>query len=71
MGNFINGELWGRVTDVPWAMVFPHAGNYPRHPSQLYAVLLEGVLLFIICGFSLASGTRVVWFVVFSFLDTV
>jgi phosphatidylglycerol:prolipoprotein diacylglycerol transferase len=48
IGNFINGELWGRVTDVPWAMVFPHAGALPRHPSQLYAVLLEGVLLFII-----------------------
>ncbi len=46
VGNFINGELWGRVTDVPWAMVFPHAGPLPRHPSQLYAVLLEGVLLF-------------------------
>lgn len=46
LGNFINGELWGRVTDVPWAMVFPHAGPLPRHPSQLYAVLLEGVLLF-------------------------
>lgn len=46
LGNFINGELWGRVTDVPWAMVFPHAGPYPRHPSQLYAILLEGLLLF-------------------------
>ena len=48
MGNFINGELWGRVTDVPWAMVFPHAGRLPRHPSPLYGILLEGVLLFII-----------------------
>lgn len=48
IGNFINGELWGRVTDVPWAMVFPYAGNLPRHPSQLYAVLLEGLLLFVI-----------------------
>jgi phosphatidylglycerol:prolipoprotein diacylglycerol transferase len=48
IGNFINGELWGRTTDVPWAMIFPHAGPIPRHPSQLYAVLLEGVLLFII-----------------------
>ncbi len=48
MGNFINGELWGRVTDVPWAMVFPQAGPFPRHPSPLYAILLEGVLLFII-----------------------
>ncbi|MDR3491031.1 MAG: prolipoprotein diacylglyceryl transferase [Gammaproteobacteria bacterium] len=48
IGNFINGELWGRVTDVPWAMVFPNAGSLPRHPSQLYEFLLEGVLLFII-----------------------
>src|SRR3990167_1391893 len=36
IGNFINGELWGRVTDVPWGMIFPTAGPYPRHPSQLY-----------------------------------
>jgi phosphatidylglycerol:prolipoprotein diacylglycerol transferase len=48
MGNFINGELWGRVTDVPWAMVFPHSGNVGRHPSQLYEFALEGVLLFVI-----------------------
>jgi len=48
IGNFINGELWGKVTDVPWAMVFPHAGNLPRHPSQLYQAFLEGVVLFII-----------------------
>lgn len=48
LGNFFNGELWGRVTDVSWGMVFPHAGALPRHPSQLYEFLLEGVLLFII-----------------------
>jgi len=48
MGNFINGELWGRVTDVPWGMVFPGAGPDPRHPSMLYQGLLEGLLLFII-----------------------
>lgn len=48
VGNFINGELWGRVTDVPWGMVFPNAGVYPRHPSQLYELTLEGVVLFII-----------------------
>lgn len=47
IGNFINGELWGKVTDVPWAMVFPHVDKLPRHPSQLYAVLLEGLLLFV------------------------
>lgn len=48
LGNFINGELWGRVTNVPWAMVFPHAGPLPRHPSQLYEFALEGVALFIL-----------------------
>lgn len=48
IGNFINGELWGRVTDVPWAMIFPNVGDSPRHPSQLYEFLLEGVLMFII-----------------------
>ena len=50
MGNFINGELWGRPTDVPWCMVFrdPNAGGLCRHPSQLYEGLLEGLLLFVI-----------------------
>lgn len=48
IGNFINGEIWGRVSDVPWAMVFPGAGRLPRHPSQIYEALTEGVLLFII-----------------------
>ena len=48
IGNFINGELYGRVSDVPWAMVFPTGGPAPRHPSQLYEFSLEGVLLFII-----------------------
>jgi phosphatidylglycerol:prolipoprotein diacylglycerol transferase len=48
LGNFINGELWGRVTSVPWGVVFPPAGPEPRHPSQLYQFGLEGVLLFAI-----------------------
>ncbi len=48
IGNFINGELYGRVTDVPWAMIFPGTDGQPRHPSQLYQALLEGFLLFII-----------------------
>ncbi|MGB2078841.1 MAG: prolipoprotein diacylglyceryl transferase [Vibrio sp.] len=48
IGNFMNGELWGRVTDVPWAMVFPTGGPVPRHPSQLYEFALEGVVLLII-----------------------
>jgi phosphatidylglycerol:prolipoprotein diacylglycerol transferase len=47
LGNFINGELVGRVTDVPWAMVFPQVDMLPRHPSQLYQLGLEGVLLFL------------------------
>ncbi|MFC7408685.1 prolipoprotein diacylglyceryl transferase [Hydrogenophaga atypica] len=50
VGNFINGELWGRVADpsLPWAMVFRGAGDLPRHPSQVYQFLLEGVLLFVL-----------------------
>lgn len=48
IANFINGELWGRPADVPWAMVFPGAGPEPRHPSQLYEAALEGVLLFVV-----------------------
>ncbi len=48
IANFINGELWGRATDVPWAMVFPTGGELPRHPSQLYEAALEGLALFII-----------------------
>ena len=48
LGNFINGELWGKVSDVPWAMVFPTGGPWPRHPSQLYEAGLEGLVLFTI-----------------------
>jgi len=48
IGNFINGELYGRPTNVPWAMIFPAGGPIPRHPSQLYEAFLEGVLLFLI-----------------------
>lgn len=48
IGNFINAELWGRPTDVPWAVIFPGADGQARHPSQLYEFALEGVLLFII-----------------------
>ncbi|MDX1491039.1 MAG: prolipoprotein diacylglyceryl transferase [Pseudohongiellaceae bacterium] len=46
LGNFIGGELWGRQTDVPWGMVFPHVDNVPRHASQLYQFALEGLALF-------------------------
>ena len=48
IGNFINGELWGRVTDQPWGIVFPGGGSLPRHPSQLYEATLEGFVLFLI-----------------------
>jgi phosphatidylglycerol:prolipoprotein diacylglycerol transferase len=51
VGNFINGELWGRLAspDLPWGMVFPHSGSMlPRHPSQVYQFLLEGLLLFVL-----------------------
>lgn len=48
IANFINGELYGRITDVSWAMVFPTGGPEPRHPSQLYEAALEGLVLFIL-----------------------
>lgn len=48
LGNFINGELYGRVTDVPWAVVFPEGGTLPRHPSQLYQAIGEGLCVFLI-----------------------
>ena len=50
VANFINGELFGRVSDLPWAMVFPQGGPLPRHPSQLYEAALEGLVLFILVG---------------------
>lgn len=48
--NFINSELWGRPTDVPWAFVFPNGGPEPRHPSQLYEAGLEGIVLLVVVG---------------------
>ena len=72
LGNFINGELWGRIVtnpaDVPWAMVFPHAGPEARHPSQLYEMALEGIVLFLLLWFvrkkAWPAGTRVAIFLV-------
>jgi phosphatidylglycerol:prolipoprotein diacylglycerol transferase len=58
IANFINGELFGRVTDAPWGMVFPHGGELPRHPSQLYEAALEGLVLFLIL-FALAHNKKV------------
>jgi phosphatidylglycerol:prolipoprotein diacylglycerol transferase len=58
LGNFINGELYGRVTNVPWGMVFPGGGPLPRHPSQLYEFLLEGVVLFTVLWLLKDRGAR-------------
>lgn len=59
IANFINGELFGRATDVPWAMVFPNGGPNPRHPSQLYESFLEGFVLFWILRFVWRKKPRV------------
>jgi phosphatidylglycerol:prolipoprotein diacylglycerol transferase len=56
IANFINGELWGRPSDVPWAMVFPSGGPLPRHPSQLYEAFLEGIVLFIVLALLIRAG---------------
>ena len=58
LANFINSELWGRVTDasLPWAMVFPNGGPLPRHPSQLYEAALEGILLFTVLAVMIRMG---------------
>ncbi|HXI99928.1 MAG TPA: prolipoprotein diacylglyceryl transferase [Micropepsaceae bacterium] len=74
IANFINGELWGKITDVPWAMVFPNAAprGIPRHPSQIYEALMEGVLLFLILRLLILRfqvhrkpGFVVAWFLTF------
>jgi phosphatidylglycerol:prolipoprotein diacylglycerol transferase len=56
LANFVNGELWGRTTDVPWAMIFPRGGPVPRHPSQLYEAGLEGLVLLIVLGLMVRAG---------------
>ena len=56
IANFINGELWGRPADVPWAMVFPGGGSLPRHPSQLYEAALEGLLLLAVLAVLMRLG---------------
>jgi phosphatidylglycerol:prolipoprotein diacylglycerol transferase len=78
IGNFINGELWGKVSDVPWAMVFPspQAGPLARHPSQLYQAFLEGLVLFAILWLyarkprptMAVSGMFLFWYGIFRFL---
>ena len=56
VANFINGELWGRPSDMPWAMVFLDAGPLPRHPSQLYEAALEGLLLLVVLRLLVGNG---------------
>jgi phosphatidylglycerol:prolipoprotein diacylglycerol transferase len=56
LANFVNGELWGRAADVPWAMIFPRGGPIPRHPSQLYEASLEGFVLLIVLGLMVRGG---------------
>lgn len=68
VGNFINAELWGRVTDVPWGIVFPGAGPLPRHPSQLYEAVLEGPVLFIVLYWLFRRKLKP-WSVFFSFIS--
>tara|TARA_R110000751_G_scaffold286806_1_gene391373 strand:- start:558 stop:1256 length:699 start_codon:yes stop_codon:yes gene_type:complete len=58
VANFINAELWGRTSDLPWAVIFPNGGPEPRHPSQLYEAALEGALLFVVMW---ALATRRGW----------
>ena len=58
IANFINGELFGRETDVPWAMAFPNGGPVPRHPSQLYEAVCEGLLLFLLLLIAEHRGAR-------------
>lgn len=75
IGNFIGQELWGKVSDVPWAMVFPNAGGMPRHPSQLYQAVLEGLVLFVILWWFSSrprpryavSGMFALWYGIFRF----
>lgn len=70
IANFINQELWGRPTDVPWAMIFPLAGPEPRHPSQLYQAALEGAVLFLVLWFLVwrLNALRRPWLVTGTFL---
>jgi phosphatidylglycerol:prolipoprotein diacylglycerol transferase len=69
IGNFINGELYGRASQVPWAMVFPEGGPLPRHPSQLYEAFFEGLVLFLLLWnvrrWPVKDGTMVVLFMFF------
>lgn len=67
IGNFINGELWGRVTDVPWGMIFPGGGDLPRHPSQLYQAICEGPVLFSVLALTRRIA-RAAWSTFYTFI---
>jgi phosphatidylglycerol:prolipoprotein diacylglycerol transferase len=58
IGNFINGELWGKPTDLVWGVIFPKIDNLTRHPTQIYEAFLEGIVLFVILNFSIPKNTR-------------
>ena len=58
IGNFINGELWGKSTDLVWGVIFPKIDNLTRHPTQIYEAFLEGIVLFVILYFSIPKNTR-------------
>tara|TARA_B100001996_G_scaffold369628_1_gene343236 strand:- start:1197 stop:1967 length:771 start_codon:yes stop_codon:yes gene_type:complete len=58
IGNFINGELWGKPTDLIWGVIFPKIDNLPRHPTQIYEAILEGAVLFVILNFILSRNTK-------------
>ena len=68
LGNFINAELWGRATTVPWAVIFPNVDRTPRHPSQLYEFALEGAVLFVVLWWYSAKprprGAVSAWFLI-------
>jgi len=51
ISNFINGELYGKITNLPWGVIFPNVGTFARHPSQIYEAILEGIVLFILINF--------------------
>lgn len=67
LGNFINGELWGKVTNLPWGMVFPDAGPLPRHPTQLYELFFEGIVLGVL-SYILLKKTKKEGLVFWSFI---
>ena len=58
IANFINAELWGRITDVSWGVIFPNGGELPRHPSQLYEAMLEGLVLFLLLRIMIFAGGK-------------